>query len=145
MKWHDAIAVLGLLAVVGLAPARAGAADPIEVQVLVCHAAAAGGGVDGACRELHDKIGAQFRYESLKKLQSHSLKLGLNEVGNVKLPNGKNLMVRPLQVDDRGALLAVDVEGAVRTDVKVGNGNLVVIGADAYRGGKLVISLEPRW
>jgi len=145
VKWHDAIAVLGLLAAVGLTPARGGAAEPVEVRVLVCHAAAAPGNVDGACRKLHGKIGAQFRYESLKKLQSQSLKLGLNQVGSVKLPNGKSLTVRPLQVDDSGVLLAVDVEGAVRTDVKVANGNLVVIGADAYRAGKLVISLEPRW
>jgi hypothetical protein len=145
VKWHDAIAVVGLLLALGLAPLRAGAAEPVDVQVLVCHAAAAGAGVDGACRELHTKIGSQFRYESLKKLQSQTLKLGLNEVGRMKLPNGKQLTVRPLTVDARGVLLAVDVEGAVRTDVKVGNGNLVVIGADAYRDGKLVISLTPRW
>jgi hypothetical protein len=145
VKWHDAIAVMGLVAMVGLAPMRAEAAGPIDVQVLVCHAAPAAGGVDAACRELDAKIGAQFRYESLKKLQTRVLELALNEVGSVRLPNGKSLKVRPLQVDDGGVLLAVDVEGAVRTDVKVANGNLVVIGADAYKDGKLVISLEPRW
>ena len=145
MKWHDAIAVVGMLAILGLAPGRAEAEGPIDVQVLVCHAAPAAGGVDGACRELDAKIGTQFRYESLKKLQSRGLKLALNEVGNLKLPNGKSLTVRPLQMDAGGVLLAVDVEGAVRTDLKVANGNLVVIGADAYQDGKLVISLEPSW
>ncbi len=129
----------------GLAPAAAEAADQVDVKVLVCHATPAAGGVDGACRALDAKIGSQFRYESLRKLQSESLSLGLNALGSVKLPNGKSLKVRPLQVDASGALLAVDVEGAVRTDVKVSNGNLVVIGADAYQDGKLVISLEPRW
>lgn len=145
MRWHNAIAMAGLLIAAGFAPAEAEAADPIKVKVLVCHASPAAGGIDGACQKLHGKIGAQFRYESLKKLQSQALKLGLNEVGKVKLPNGKSLMVRPLQVDDGGVLLAVDVEGSVRTDVKVANGNSVVIGADAYKNGKLVISLEPRW
>ena len=32
-----------------------------------------------------------------------------------------------------------------RNDVRVKNGHLVVIGAERYRGGKLVVSLQPRW
>lgn len=145
MTWRRTMMALLATLVLGLAPLAAEAADEIDVKVLVCHATAEAGGVDGACRALDAKIGSQFRYESLRKLQGESLSLALNALGSVSLPNGKSLKIRPLQVDGAGALLAVDVEGAVRTDVKVSNGNLVVIGADAFEDGKLVISLEPRW
>jgi hypothetical protein len=81
----------------------------------------------------------------LKRLSERSLSLGLDQVGSVVLPNGKRLRVRPLQVDGDSALLAVDVEGSVKTDVRVRKGKSVVIGAERYENGKLVISLEPRW
>ena len=145
MKWLEATAAAAALVALVAFARPAEAADRIDVTVLVCHAADAAGGVDGACQALHAKIGSQVRYGSLRKLQSKKLSLALNRVGQLKLPNGKQLSVRPLQVDASGALLAVDVEGSVRTDVKVANGNLVVIGADSYRDGKLVISLQPSW
>jgi hypothetical protein len=138
---------LPLALALGLAASVAGAQDGarIEVEVLVCQTSEAPGGIDGACEKVHAKLKNEFRYESLKLLQSRSLQLGLDEVGGVKLPNGKSLRVRPLQVSGKGALLAVDVEGAAKMDLKVRNGHLVVIGAERYQGGKLVISLEPRW
>lgn len=144
MGWRNSFAVLAAVAAVAAAPAQA-QGQSVTVKVLVCHASETPGSIDGACRPLHGKIGKQFRYESLTRLQSQTLQLALDEVGTVTLPNGKALRVRPLQVDASGALLAVDVEGAVRTDLKMRNGHLVVIGADSYKDGKLVISLEPSW
>lgn len=144
MGWHSALWAVGLLLALGAAPA-VGQTSRIEVQVLVCQASADAGGVDAACRKLHGRIGQEFRYESLKRLQERSLSLGLDRVGSVALPNGKQLRVRPLQIDAESALLAVDVEGSVKTDVRVRKGKSVVIGAERYQNGKLVISLEPRW
>lgn len=144
MAWRSALWAAGLLLAVGAAPAVA-QTSRIDVQVLVCHASADAGAVDAACRKLHGSIGREFRYESLRRLQERSLSLGLDQVGSLALPNGKRLRVRPLQIGAESALLAVDVEGSVKTDVRVRQGKSVVIGAERYENGKLVISLEPRW
>jgi hypothetical protein len=42
-------------------------------------------------------------------------------------------------------LLALTVQGTLRTDMRVPNGHLVVIGAERFEDGKLVISLKPSW
>ena len=144
MAWRSALLAAGLLLAMGAAPAIA-QTSRIDVQVLVCHATEDAGGVDAACRKLHGRIGREFRYESLKWLQERSLSLGLDQVGSVALPNGKQVRVRPLQIGTESALLAVDVEGSVKTDVRVRQGKSVVIGAERYENGKLVISLAPRW
>jgi hypothetical protein len=135
---------LGAL-VLAAGSALAQAPASLRVEVLVCQAAEAAGGIDAACEKLHASIGKEFRYGSLTRLQSQGLSLALDQVGEVTLPNGKSLRVRPLQADERSALLAVDVEGVVQTDLRVRNGQLVVIGAQRHRDGKLVIALEPSW
>jgi hypothetical protein len=143
--WRNAVLALGLCFVAAAHEAQAQGAGKIEVEVLVSHISEAPGDVDPRARKLHQRLTKEFRYQSLEVLESRELRLGLDEVGRVALPNGKQLRVRPLQVDAGSALLAVDVEGTLRTDLRVRNGHLVVIGAERYRDGKLVISLEPRW
>lgn len=143
MKWCSAwvVAVLSLL-LGGAAGAQQGT---IEVELMVSHISEAAGDIDSRGQRLHAKLKDQFRYESLRVLETRKLKLATDQVGSVTLPNGKQARVRPLQVDAQSALLAVEVEGAVKTDLRVKNGHLVVIGAERYDGGKLVVSLEPRW
>jgi hypothetical protein len=136
----------GLLVVSMAALAGAQAPQRVTVQVLVSQISDGAGGIDPKGERLHAKLQGEFRYSSLKVLKQQELRLNLDEVGSVSLPNGKQLRVRPLQVgDDGGALLAVDVEGAVRTDLRVHKGHLVVIGAERYDDGKLVIGLEASW
>ncbi len=139
--------LLGLVLVlcVGAGVARAQPARSIELSVLVGHASEGPGGVDPRAQKLAAKLQKEFRYESLRVLQSPRLKLALDEVGTVKLPNGKELRLRPLQVGDKSVLLAVGLEGTLQTDLRIPNGHLVVIGAERYQDGKLVIGLEPRW
>jgi len=117
----------------------------IDVEVMVSHVASADGEIDPRGRKLHQKLKDQFRYESLRVLLVRRLQLAMNEVGSVGLPNGKSVHVQPLQLSGSGVLMAVDVEGAARMDLKVRKGHLVVIGAERYQNGKLVVSLEPRW
>jgi hypothetical protein len=134
---------VGLL-VAGSVAAAAGP-ERIELEVLVAQISDAPGEIDPKARKLHDRLAEQFRYESLRLLRRERLRLALDELGTVELPNGKQLRVRPLQAGERGALLAVSL-GALNTDLRVHNGHLVVIGgAERYQDGKLVVSLEPRW
>ena len=143
MKWWSAWAVAALwLGLAGVAGAQQGA---IEIELMVAHISEAAGDIDSRGQRLHAKLKDQFRYESLRVLETRKLKLATDEVGSVTLPNGKHARVRPLQIDAGSALLAVEVEGVVKTDLRVKNGHLVVFGAERYQGGKLVVSLEPRW
>jgi len=143
VKWCRAYAVAALwLVLAGGAAAQQG---PIEVELMVAHISETPGEIDPRGRKLHQKLKDQFRYESLEVLETKKLTLATDQVGSIALPNGKQARVRPLQLDGASALLAVEVEGAVKTDVRVKNGHLVVIGAERYEDGKLVISLEPRW
>ena len=144
MRWLEFGMVLALGLGVGAGAAKA-QEQRIDVELMVSHVSSAPGEIDPRARKLHQKLQGEFRYESLRVLQIRGLQLALNEVGSVGLPNGKSVRVRPLQLSGSGVLLAVDVEGAARMDLKVRNGHLVVIGAERYQDGKLVISLEPRW
>jgi hypothetical protein len=143
VTWRSA-ALLAAMALV-LAAGPAGAQQQVRVEVLVSEISDGPGGIDARGGKLHSKLKDQFRYESLKVLDARELRLALDQVGSLGLPNGRPLRVRPLQIDERSVLLAVDVEGAVRTDLRVQNGNLVVIGAGHHGDGKLVISFEPHW
>ena len=148
MRWLNfgLVLALVLVPVLGVGAAAAKAQEQrIDVELMVSHVSSAEGEIDPRGQKLHQKLQGQFRYESLRVLQTRVLRLALNEVGRVGLPNGKSVRVRPLQLSESGVLLAVDVEGAARMDLKVRNGHLVVIGAERYQDGKLVISLEPRW
>ncbi|TDJ14395.1 MAG: hypothetical protein E2O66_03240 [Deltaproteobacteria bacterium] len=137
--------LMSMLVVVASRPASAEEEKRIEVTLMVSRISDGPGGIDPRAGRLHQKLKSQFRYESLNVLQIHSLTLRIDQVGTELLPNGKKVRIRPLQLDDEGALLAVDVEGAVRGDYKLRNGHLLVFGAGQDGDGKLVISLEPHW
>jgi len=155
--WHRlALAAAAACLASGLAgaePARFAqpAAPPEEarrhvaLEVLVAHISDAPGGIDPRAGELDRKLSAQFRYKSLRVLDSRRLDLPLQTIESLELPNGRRFQVRPLQLSPRGVLLALTVQGTLRTDMRVPNGHLVVIGAERFEDGKLVISLKPSW
>ena len=101
------------------------------------------GPIEPGAQELHRRLHGQFRYESLRVLERKRVQLGLDEIGGLKLPNGRWVRVRPLSVEGNGVLMAVEVEGALQTDLRMANRKVVVIGAQPYQDGKLVITLEP--
>ena len=143
---------LGLLAgflpvfLAGAAPAPAAAqVQGIGLGVVVSHISDQPGRIDPRGQRIHQKLSAQIRYQSLSVLQTHQMKLGLNEGRSLSLPNSRSLRVRATDIGERGVLLNVDVEGSVQTDLRVKNGHLVVFGTEPYDNGKLVISLEPTW
>jgi hypothetical protein len=135
----------GMACLALVAPAAAQPSQSVRMEVMVSHISNEPGAVDPRASRLDRTLRDQFRYESLKVIQTQTLKLGLDEVGTVRLPNGRRLRVRPLQIDSRGVLTAVSLEGSVDADLRIRNGHLVVIGAERYQGGKLVVSLEPHF
>jgi hypothetical protein len=135
----------GMACLALVAPAAAQSPQNVRMEVMVSHISNEPGVVDPRADKLDRTLRDQFRYESLKVIRTETLKLGLDEVGTVRLPNGRRLRVRPLQIDSRGVLTAVSLEGSVDADLRIRNGHLVVIGAERYQGGKLVVSLEPHF
>jgi len=117
----------------------------ISLEVLVADISEEEGGVDSRAQELHAKLADQFRYETLRVLDERHLDLPLGVVESLHLPNGKLLNVRAFQLSSRGVLLGVTVTGSLQTDLRIPNGHLVVIGAEGYQAGQLVISLAPSW
>ena len=145
MTWRRL--AIGALAALALAWPAAAGEEPkrIALEVLVAHISDQAGGIDPRGLELHGKLADQFRYETLRVLDQRRLDLPLGTVQSVDLPNGRLLNVRAFQLSSKGVLLGVTVTGSLQTDLRIPNGHLVVIGAERFEDGKLVISLEPSW
>jgi len=60
----------------------------------------------------------------------------------LNLPTRRRLRIRPLVVEANGALISVEISGLVQTDLRIKEGQLVIIGAERYLDGKLVIALQ---
>ena len=123
----------------------ASAQTAIEIEMIVSLASDEPGPIDPRARRIDQRLKKEFRYESLKVLDSKRKTVEVDGVMSIGLPNGKSAHVRPLSVDDRGALLAVDIEGAVKVDARATSGHLLVFGAGRHANGRLVVSLEPRF
>lgn len=140
---YRGLCVAVLVSALGAAAAKA---EPtVRFDVMVSQISDQPGPIDPRAQQLHERLRREFRYESLRVLEEATMKLGIDEVGRLRLPNGKRLGLKPLLIDERGVLLAVDIDGAMQGDLRVQKGHQVVIGAQRYEQGKLVISLVPNF
>ena len=114
----------------------------IQVEMMVSLASNEAGPVDPRARKIDGRLKREFRYESLQVLESKRQRVAIDSVMTVRLPNGKQARVRPMALDERGVLLAVDIEGAVKVDARTKSGHLLVFGAGRHGNGRLVVSIE---
>lgn len=98
--------------------------------------------IDHRVRRLDAALRGHFVYDQIELVERHRMVLAVDEVGSVKLPTGQRFRVRPLDVGEEGVLMAVDV-GSKKLDVRAPSRHLTIIGAEPYREGQLVISIEP--
>ena len=82
-----------------------------SVKVTVAEISDAEGKIDKRAKRLDRNLRKKFKYKSLRVIKERRLKLALDEVGTVKLPNGRMFRVRPLDLGDRGLFMAVGWEG----------------------------------
>ena len=115
------------------------------VIVTVAEISDAEGQIDERARHLDRKLSKKFKYNSMRVIKERRLELQIDEVGSVKLPNGQMFRVRPLDLGDRGLLMAVGWEGEVMMDMRAPSEHMLVIGGPAYGEGQLVVSIEPRY
>jgi hypothetical protein len=153
VTWSRAVRSLAAaFALLGLC-AGAASADPppkpkkgkaIQMRMMVTRLSNDGSGVDPGARDLENKLSSQgIRYDSAEVIQKKRLKLGVDEVRTIDLPNGRKARVRPLHQGADGVLMAVDVEGSSKADVRAKPNHTVIFSAGPYQDGKLVLSLEP--
>ncbi len=135
------VALLVLLAVP--AAAQQARAQAVGLRILVTHASSSPGPIDPSALELHRQLQRDFRYQSLRVLEQRRMQLGMDEIGKLKLPNGRWVRVRPLNRAGERLLMAVEVEGSLNTDLRLRNHRRVSIGSHRYKGGTLVITFEP--
>jgi hypothetical protein len=98
--------------------------------------------IDKAAERLHDALKKQFRYEGIRVLEVKRVSLVADEVWDLNLPTRRRLRIRPLVVEATGALISVEISGLVQSDLRIESGQLVIIGAEKFRDGKLVIALQ---
>jgi hypothetical protein len=121
---------------------------PVHVMVVVHHVSkhpGPPGPVDPAAAKLERRLSQDFSYKSARVLQTEEMVLALNQTGTMTLPTGRFLKVKPRKLGKRGLLMWVEIEGTLRTNLRVPNHHQVVIGAQNYQDGKLVVTLEPEY
>ena len=138
-----ALAVLVGVAAPNVAPAQDD--STVEVTLMVSLASDEEGPIDPRAKKIDARLKREFRYQGLKVIESKTQRLGIDDTATIKLPNGNTARVMPMSVDASGVLLAVDIEGAVKVDAKAKSGHLLVFGAGRHAGGRLVVSIEPRF
>lgn len=139
------LAALGLAAglLAGAAATAQTAPGRVAVKVGVHHVSQRPGPIDPAAQALDRKLRADFRYQSVRVLETRRLDLAFDETGSVDLPTGRRVKVKPRRIGPNGLFMRVEVEGMLRTSLQVPNHHQVVIGAERYEDGKLVVTLEP--
>lgn len=139
--------MLSALLVWVAAPGVALAQDDASVEVILMVSLASDeeGPIDPRAKKIDARLRREFRYQSLKVIESKTRRLGIDDTATINLPNGNTARVMPMAVDGTGVLLAVDIEGVVKVDAKAKSGHLLVFGAGRYEGGRLVVSIEPRF
>jgi hypothetical protein len=139
--------LLGLAALAILAgPARAAEPAPVvEVKVTVARLSDRPGAIAPDAAGLYRHLSRDFRYRSVDIVERRDFRLRLDQSGSLRLPTGRWLHLKPRKLGDRGVLMSVEIEGRIRTSLRIPSHHEVVIGAEPYEDGKLVVSLEPRF
>ncbi|MCH7866362.1 MAG: hypothetical protein IH881_01600 [Myxococcales bacterium] len=140
-------ALRGVVAALAIGCLAAGAvqADPgpgFELEVLVARLTTERGKIDKGAERLHAELKHQFRYEGIRVLETRRVKLVVDQVWDLNLPTRRRLRIRPLVVEATGALISIEISGLVQTDLRIRKGQMVIIGAEKFRDGKLVIALQ---
>ena len=135
------------LAAALLLAAPVAAEDPraISFEVTVVHVSTGKGGVQASdrARRVDGIIGPQIKYDSLRVIDFMRRKVEMNQISSVTLPSGNRFRFRPMDLSDKGVLVAVDVERSTQGDFRIPRRKPVVFGGQRYQGGQLVIVLEP--
>jgi hypothetical protein len=127
----------------GLAGAESG--KRFELEVTVASISDEKGAIDPKGKRLDRELRKKFRYNSLRVLATQHFTLKIDEIGSMTLPDGKLFKVRPMNLGDRGLLMAVEWSDTLMMDMNAMSGHLLVLGGSKFKGRELVIGVEPHY
>ena len=133
------------LALLASAPSDARAQAAIDLEVMVSLISDEPGKIDPRAEELDRKLGKKIRYESIEVLDVKRMRLAIDDVGSVSLPDGTGIYIKPLVLDERGALIHVEWAARMDTQLRVKSGQLVVLGPQRHGPDQIVVSLKSRF
>jgi hypothetical protein len=116
-----------------------------DLEVTVASISDEKGDIDPKGKRLDKELRKKFRYNSLRVLQTQHFNLKIDEIGSMTLPDGKVFKVRPMNLGDRGLLMAVEWSDTVMMDMNAMSGHLLVVGGSKYQGRELVVGVEPHY
>ena len=138
-SWTLCASALGLALLVA-APALA---QEVSVGVMVIHASQSPGPVDPEAERVRVILSRDFRFQSWRVMQRNRMRVPMKETRRVELPSGRSMKVCPLQIESKGLLMSVEMNGQLDTQVVLPRRKPFVIGAGGYQDGKLIIAIEP--
>ena len=148
VRLYDAILGLGLSVAVllAVAPALADDVEKIQVRVTVTDLTDADAGVDPKAEGLLGALRDQnIKYRSARVVREIEADLAAGESESIEIGKGRRAHLQVMQVDDRGALVAVDLDGGVKADVRVDRGGRpFVVDAGKIEDGKRLVQIEAR-
>ena len=116
---------------------------PVRVDAMVLYVSSQPGGIDPRAQELASMLEKEFKLQTLRVLQMQQMSLAMRQMGQMELPTGHWVSVQPEEITAQGLRMGVEVQGMLRTHVRVPSGNQVVIGAYSYEDGRIVVRLAP--
>lgn len=125
--------------------ARGESGKSFDLEVTVAAISDEKGEIDPKGKRLDQELRKKFRYNSLQVLKTQHFNLKIDEIGSMKLPDGKVFNVRPMNLGDRGLLMAVEWSDTLMMDMNAMSGHLLVVGGSKYQGRELVIGVEPHY
>jgi hypothetical protein len=137
-------ALWGLL----LAPSLAGAQDKaaeqtLKVEVSVVLASSNGTEVDPSLQHMKQSFQKSFNFTSFKRLSQQSLEVSSTRPTEVKLPNGVNVSLRLLKLQEDKATLRVEVPQLSAVDLDLGRAGSVYRRVGPHVGGELILVFSP--
>ncbi|MDJ0786708.1 MAG: hypothetical protein QNK05_07855 [Myxococcota bacterium] len=118
--------------------------DAVGFEISVVEVSPEAGGVqkDPRAQRYDRLLGKKLRYESLEVLSTEKRKLALEQTGQLGLPTGKKLRLRPLDRGPQGVLVAVDLDATAQGDFRIPRGKPLLLGGQPHRGGQLFVVIE---
>ena len=148
MRRSDAIRGLVFGVAVLLAAGAVLAEDEatIRLRVMVTDLTDADAGVDPKAEGLLGALrGQNIEYRSARVAREIAEELSSGESASIEIGKGRRAHLQVLQVDARGALLAVDLDGGVKADIRLDRGGRpFVVDAGKIEGGKRLVQFEAR-
>jgi hypothetical protein len=141
-SWIACAVALGVASALVAGSAAAQDTRQIGIQLTVIHASKTPGPIDPEAARLHKRLKKDFRYESLRVVQRRKMRMPMRGMRKLDLPTGRTLRVRALELDQKGLLMAVEVQDRLDTRLLLKSRKPVVIGGEDYKGGKLFIEIE---